>query len=97
MSGFISIQPANTGAIPAEPMALTAKMDIGKPRLRASYHQRMGREVIFTDSFADQISAMVPPTMVAPVEPKEPCKNRASNTTLISATLHNIISNEKVD
>jgi hypothetical protein len=81
------------GPNPVPEIANNAKIAIGSPRLGKS---RAGFEAITrmmvcssTHSRVDQISAIVPPTIVAVVDPQQPCRNRARITVWTFFALEN--------
>ena len=60
------------------------KRAIGSPRLQKKKLNMTGEvKAKKTYSLVDHISAIVPPTMVAAVDPNEPCKKRATITVWI--------------
>jgi len=77
--GFISTQPAATGPRPVPPTAAREYIDIGRLRLEPCERLKRVRRWK-TYSWGPHMSAIVPPTITAPVEPNPPARNRAIMT-----------------
>jgi hypothetical protein len=81
------MSPPNTDPRPKENIDENANKDIGNPRLGVCQQGDYVTASIPPYSCGCHISAMLPPTKDAPVEPKTPCSIREPITTCMLGAL----------